>query len=88
MTKQICDDVKSVGSCDTAAMELAILLDGSDSVKRTNFEKLKEWTNEFVAGLEVQKYGTRVGVIKYATYIRNIADLSDDVTDIQVELMF
>ena len=76
--------MKSVGSCDTASMDMAILLDGSDSVKNENFEKLKVWTNGFIKNLQVQKFGTQVGVIKYASIIRDIAPLSSDVDDITV----
>ena len=88
MTQQICADAKASGSCDTASMELAILLDGSDSVGNENFEKLKTWTNEFIGGLEVQKYGTQVGVIKYATIIRDISPLSSNIDEIKARVRF
>ena len=86
LTQQICADAKASGSCDTASMELAILLDGSDSVGNENFEKLKTWTNEFIGGLEVQKYGTQVGVIKYATLIRDISPLSSNIDEIKAKV--
>lgn len=65
-------------------MDMAIILDGSDSVGAKNFEKLKDWTNGFIKNLQVQKYGTQVGVIKYATLIRNTSPLSSNVDEITV----
>ena len=63
-------------------MELVILLDGSGSVKSENFETLKTWTNGFIENLKVHDYGTRVGVIHFATTVTEISPLSPNVDEI------
>ncbi|CAG5078717.1 Oidioi.mRNA.OKI2018_I69.PAR.g9066.t1.cds [Oikopleura dioica] len=87
LTGQICEDVKSKQSCDSASMDMAIVFDGSDSVKADNFKKLKTWTGEFIDKLGVQEYGVQVGLVKYATSIIKVSDLSTDIAELKEKLM-
>ena len=65
-------------------MDLALVLDGSDSVGNADFEKLKSWSKSFIENLQVDKYGAKVGVIKYATSIKDVSPMSSDIEDIKV----
>ena len=65
-------------------MDLALVLDGSDSVGNADFEKLKNWSKSFIENLQVDKYGAKVGVIKYATSIKDVSPMSSDIEDIKV----
>ena len=67
-------------------MDLALVLDGSDSVGNADFEKLKNWSKSFIENLQVDKYGAQVGVIKYATSIKDVSPMSSDIEDIKVSL--
>ena len=84
-------------------MELALVLDGSDSVGQADFNKLKTWTNGnhtytpqygnysdgilgLIDKLQIKQYGTQVGVIKYATSIKEISALSDNAEDIKAKV--
>jgi collagen type VI alpha len=64
-------------------MDLALVLDGSDSVGNADFEKLKNWSKSFIENLQVDKYGAKVGVIKYATSIKDVSPMSSDIEDIK-----
>ena len=67
-------------------MDLALVLDGSDSVGNADFEKLKNWSKSFIENLQVDKYGAKVGVIKYATSIKDVSPMSSDIEDIKVSI--
>ena len=84
LASQICKEAEEKSSCDSAAMDLALVLDGSDSVGNEDFGKLKEWTKDFIDNLQIDKYGAQVGVIKYATIIREVSPLSSDIDDLKV----
>ena len=66
---------------------LALVVDGSDSVGAADFEKLKNWAKSFIENLQVDKYGAKVGVIKYATSIKDVSPMSSDIEDIKVSLI-
>ncbi|XP_019646188.1 PREDICTED: transmembrane cell adhesion receptor mua-3-like [Branchiostoma belcheri] len=56
-------------SCKTQKLkvDLVFLLDGSGSIGRTNFQKLKDFTSQIVNTFDISPTHTRVGVVQYAT---------------------
>ena len=84
LAAQICKEAAESNSCSASSMDLALVLDGSDSVGNADFEKLKNWSKSFIENLQVDKYGAKVGVIKYATSIKDVSPMSSDIEDIKV----
>jgi len=86
LVQQICKDSKDSNSCESASMELGILIDSSGSVGSRNFEKLKNWTVDLIEKLQIKEYGTRVGVVKYETRVLDIMPLSSDVLELTMKI--
>lgn len=53
-------------------MELGFLVDRSGSISRQNFDKVKSFIIKVVAGFDVSKEGTHVGIITYSSEAKTI----------------
>ena len=55
-------------------MELMFLVDGSNSVGYSSFDKMKAWIGDFVKNFDISSTTTRVGLIQYSDRIsiRNV----------------
>ena len=57
--------------CDTP-VELGFLVDRSGSIDKQNFEKVKSFVLNVIAGFDVSKNGTHIGIISYSSDAKTI----------------
>lgn len=57
--------------CDTP-LELGFLVDRSGSISKQNFEKVKSFILTVIAGFDVSREGTHVGIISYSSDAKTI----------------
>ena len=57
--------------CDTP-VELGFLVDRSGSISKQNFEKVKSFILTVIAGFDVSKEGTHVGIISYSSDAKTV----------------
>lgn len=50
-------------------MELIFLVDGSNSVGYTSFDKMKAWIGDFIKNFDLSESTTRVGLVQYSDRI-------------------
>ncbi|XP_076807221.1 collagen alpha-6(VI) chain-like isoform X3 [Clavelina lepadiformis] len=65
---EICRETKP--ECPNTEMDLIFLVDGSNSVGRSNFETTKEWIVSFVREFEIGEYNSKIGVVQYSSGVR------------------
>ena len=55
-------------------MELMFVVDGSNSVGYSSFDKMKAWIGDFVKNFDISSTTTRVGLVQYSDRIsiRNV----------------
>ncbi|XP_017275296.1 cartilage matrix protein isoform X2 [Kryptolebias marmoratus] len=65
----------AVGLCKTRPMDLVFIIDSSRSVRPAEFEQVKVFLAKVIEGLDVGVSATRVGVINYASTVKNEVSL-------------
>lgn len=50
-------------------MELMFVVDGSNSVGYSSFDKMKAWIGDFVKNFDISSTTTRVGLVQYSDRI-------------------
>ncbi|CAH1257629.1 MUC5AC [Branchiostoma lanceolatum] len=65
-------------TCKTQKLkvDLVFLLDGSGSIGRTNFQKLKDFTSQVINTFDISPTHTRVGVVQYSTFPNTEFDMN------------
>lgn len=56
-------------------MDVVFVLDGSDSVTRVNFDKVKKFTSDIIDEFDLSPAKVRVGVIEFSTFIGRVIEL-------------
>ncbi|XP_052692766.1 protein PIF-like isoform X1 [Crassostrea angulata] len=56
-------------------MDVVFVLDGSDSVTRVNFDKVKKFTSDIIDEFDLSPVKVRVGVIEFSTFIGRVIEL-------------
>lgn len=52
---------------DAKVADIVLLVDGSSSIDRKNFEKVKDFLYTFVNGLHIARDGVRIGLVQYSS---------------------
>ncbi|KAK3532334.1 hypothetical protein QTP86_016040, partial [Hemibagrus guttatus] len=65
----------SPGVCKTKPTDLVFIVDSSRSVRPAEFEQVKLFLNKIIEGLDVGPDATRVGVVNYASKVKNEVSL-------------
>ncbi|XP_069051661.1 cartilage matrix protein isoform X2 [Lepisosteus oculatus] len=65
----------SAGLCRTRPMDLVFIVDSSRSVRPSEFEQVKVFLTKVIEGLDVGPNATRVGVVNYASGVKNEVSL-------------
>ncbi|XP_015227837.1 PREDICTED: cartilage matrix protein [Cyprinodon variegatus] len=63
------------GQCKTRPMDLVFIIDSSRSVRPSEFEQVKVFLTKVIDGLDVSPSATRVGVVNYASRVKNEVSL-------------
>ncbi|XP_029104242.1 cartilage matrix protein isoform X1 [Scleropages formosus] len=61
----------AAGLCNTKPTDLVFIVDSSRSVRPSEFEQVKVFLTKVIEGLDVGPNATRVGVINYASRVKN-----------------
>lgn len=65
----------AAGLCKTKPTDLVFIIDSSRSVRPSEFEQVKVFLNKVIDGLDVGPDATRVGVVNYASRVKNEVSL-------------
>ncbi|KAF7691192.1 hypothetical protein HF521_011489 [Silurus meridionalis] len=65
----------AAGLCKTKPTDLVFIIDSSRSVRPSEFEQVKVFLNKIIEGLDVGPDATRVGVVNYASRVKNEVSL-------------
>uniref|UniRef100_W5MCR5 Matrilin-1 n=1 Tax=Lepisosteus oculatus TaxID=7918 RepID=W5MCR5_LEPOC len=65
----------AAGLCRTRPMDLVFIVDSSRSVRPSEFEQVKVFLTKVIEGLDVGPNATRVGVVNYASGVKNEVSL-------------
>ncbi|XP_062846674.1 cartilage matrix protein [Trichomycterus rosablanca] len=65
----------AAGLCKTKPTDLVFIIDSSRSVRPSEFEQVKVFLNKVIDGLDVGPDATRVGVVNYASKVKNEVSL-------------
>ncbi|MCJ8746325.1 hypothetical protein PDJAM_G00140510 [Pangasius djambal] len=65
----------AAGLCKTKPTDLVFIIDSSRSVRPSEFEQVKVFLNKIIEGLNVGHDATRVGVVNYASRVKNEVSL-------------
>ncbi|KAL4629405.1 cartilage matrix protein-like [Arapaima gigas] len=65
----------AAGLCNTKPTDLVFIVDSSRSVRPSEFEQVKVFLTKVIEGLDVGPNTTRVGVINYASRVKNEVSL-------------
>uniref|UniRef100_A0A8C8DUF6 Matrilin-1 n=1 Tax=Oryzias sinensis TaxID=183150 RepID=A0A8C8DUF6_9TELE len=65
----------AAGLCKTRPTDLVFIIDSSRSVRPSEFEQVKVFLAKVIEGLEVGPNATRVGVVNYASRVKNEVSL-------------
>ncbi|KAI4871836.1 hypothetical protein NFI96_016394, partial [Prochilodus magdalenae] len=71
---------KAAGLCNTKPTDLVFIIDSSRSVRPSEFEQVKVFLNKVIEGLDVGPDATRVGVVNYASRVKNEVSLKSHKT--------
>jgi collagen type VI alpha len=75
------------------ALDIVFLLDGSQSVKESNFKLVKNYTVDLISKFEINPYNTRIGIVEFSTLVNpkielgqydNFQNLSEAIEKIQM----
>lgn len=61
----------AAGLCKTRPTDLVFIVDSSRSVRPSEFEQVKVFLAKVIEGLDVGPNATRVGVVNYASRVKN-----------------
>ncbi|KAG5264497.1 hypothetical protein AALO_G00254880 [Alosa alosa] len=61
----------AAGLCNTRPTDLVFIVDSSRSVRPSEFEQVKVFLAKVIEGLDVRPDATRVGVVNYASRVKN-----------------
>ncbi|XP_076157040.1 cartilage matrix protein isoform X3 [Alosa pseudoharengus] len=61
----------AAGLCNTRPTDLVFIVDSSRSVRPSEFEQVKVFLAKVIEGLDVRPDATRVGVVNYASHVKN-----------------
>uniref|UniRef100_A0A8B9LBH3 Matrilin-1 n=1 Tax=Astyanax mexicanus TaxID=7994 RepID=A0A8B9LBH3_ASTMX len=70
----------AAGLCNTKPTDLVFIIDSSRSVRPSEFEQVKVFLNKVIEGLDVGPDATRVGVVNYASRVKNEVSLKSHKT--------
>lgn len=85
----------AAGLCKARPTDLVFIIDSSRSVRPSEFEQVKVFLAKVIEGLNVGPSATRVGVVNYASRVKNevwikfkktISDISDLFSLISISL--
>uniref|UniRef100_A0A4W4GL21 Matrilin-1 n=1 Tax=Electrophorus electricus TaxID=8005 RepID=A0A4W4GL21_ELEEL len=65
----------AAGLCNTKPTDVVFIIDSSRSVRPSEFEQVKVFLNKVIEGLDVGPDATRVGVVNYASRVKNEVSL-------------
>ncbi|XP_048848882.1 cartilage matrix protein isoform X2 [Brienomyrus brachyistius] len=65
----------AAGLCNTRPTDLVFIVDSSRSVRPSEFEQVKVFLTKVIDGLDVGPNATRVGVVNYASRVKNEVSL-------------
>lgn len=65
----------AAGLCHTRPTDLVFIVDSSRSVRPSEFEQVKVFLTKVIDGLDVGPNATRVGVVNYASRVKNEVSL-------------
>ncbi|XP_029023066.1 cartilage matrix protein isoform X1 [Betta splendens] len=65
----------AAGLCKTRPTDLVFIIDSSRSVRPSEFEQVKVFLTKVIEGLDVGPNATRVGVVNYASRVKNEVSL-------------
>lgn len=60
-----------MGLCKTRPTDIVFIIDSSRSVRPSEFEQVKVFLAKVIEGLDVGLNATRVGVVNYASRVKN-----------------
>lgn len=63
----------AAGLCKTRPTDIVFIIDSSRSVRPSEFEQVKVFLAKVIEGLDVGLNATRVGVVNYASRVKNEA---------------
>lgn len=61
----------AAGLCKTRPTDIVFIIDSSRSVRPSEFEQVKVFLAKVIEGLDVGPNATRVGVVNYASRVKN-----------------
>lgn len=61
----------AAGLCKTRPTDIVFIIDSSRSVRPAEFEQVKVFLAKVIEGLDVGPNATRVGVVNYASRVKN-----------------
>ncbi|XP_077051956.1 cartilage matrix protein isoform X2 [Siphateles boraxobius] len=70
----------AAGLCDTKPTDIVFIIDSSRSVRPSEFEQVKVFLTKVINGLNVSADATRVGVVNYASRVKNEVSLKSHKT--------
>ncbi|XP_076865063.1 cartilage matrix protein isoform X1 [Brachyhypopomus gauderio] len=70
----------AAGLCNTKPTDVVFLIDSSRSVRPSEFEQVKVFLSKVIEGLDVGPSATRVGVVNYASRVKNEVSLKSHKT--------
>ncbi|XP_042632988.1 cartilage matrix protein isoform X2 [Cyprinus carpio] len=70
----------AAGLCNTKPTDLVFIIDSSRSVRPSEFEQVKVFLTKVIDGLNVGPDATRVGVVNYASRVKNEVSLKSHKT--------
>lgn len=70
----------AAGLCNTKPTDLVFIIDSSRSVRPSEFEQVKVFLAKVIDGLDVGPDATRVGVVNYASRVKNEVSLKSHRT--------
>lgn len=61
-------------------LDVVFVMDESGSIGSTNYEKMKDFVSDLVAGMDVDSGNTRVGLVTFANSVKTTINLNEHTT--------